>query len=108
MIYVIVDLNGSTHSRFDDPADLLAELDETRAVAPDLIDDLAVLKYNDAGERSGPPVPAASLIPREAQKVGAVLVSSYAEGVGLAYHTRDDAWRLQPGARVPESPRTAA
>lgn len=82
MAYLIVDLDGATHSRFDNAAALLDELDRIRSEDPSLIDDLAVLRYDREGRRTGAPVPAAGFARREARDVAqGVLVSSVAVAV---------------------------
>lgn len=77
MTYLMVDMDGATHARFNDAATLLEELDRIRADEPEMIDELAVLKYDSEGRRTGAPVSASSLIPKQAHEVGAVLVESF-------------------------------
>lgn len=101
MAYLIVDMDGKTHARFEDATTLLKELDRIRADEPEMIDELAVLKYDSEGRRTGAPVSASSLIPKQAREVGAVLVESSRRGVGTV-HSSGDHWTLQPAARVPE------
>lgn len=102
MTYLMVDMDGATHARFNDAATLLEELDRISADEPEMIDELAVLKYDSEGRRTGAPVSASSLIPKQAHEVGAVLVESFSKGVGTAHAPGDDHWTFSPPLRVPE------
>ena len=95
MLYALIDLDGAVRARFQDAASLLCEIDAIAAEDLEVLEDLAVLKYDAVGDRVGSPTPAASLVIRPA----AELALSAHSGNG-SEHTHTAQWRLQSGARV--------
>lgn len=85
MRYEIADLDGRSCGEFASPGDLLRELDEIRQSDPESIAELFVVKYDDHGNRTGSPLPAAILLPRSPSDVGATLFSEVHDGPGSAY-----------------------
>jgi hypothetical protein len=99
MRYVLADLEGASLGTFDDAVDLLRGLDEMRCEDADVLNDLMVLKYDDAeGARVGPPIEAISLLPTTAERFGAIV------GFGDASLSPAKAYEAKGGWHVASAP----
>lgn len=88
MRYVIVDDTGSSRANFDDVDALLAVIDELSRDDAEMLEEIAVLRYDDAGDRVGAPIEGKALLTKSAAELSVGISVSVNEADGLAENYR--------------------